>query len=136
MAIRSQGTLFQYGDGTGSPGTYQTVGEVVSISGPGGEASEIDVTHLGSTAKSYLIGLPDEGDVTLSVNHDNDDTTQQALRTARTNATLTYFKIVLSDTKTITFVGFVKGYSVTIDSDSKVMADITIRVSGAVTYNT
>lgn len=136
-AMKSQGILFQSGDGA-SPEVFTSVGEVTSIDGPGGEASEIDVTHLGSSAKEYLIGLPDEGNLTLDCALLPDDIGQTRLRNDRINATLRNYKITLTDTPAtiITFAGYVKGFRVSAGVDSKIAASITLRVSGAVTYTT
>lgn len=137
LALKTQGILFQSGDG-GVPEVFTSVGEVTSIDGPGGEASEIDVTHLASTAKEYLIGLPDEGNITLDCALLPDDVGQTRLRNDRVNATLRNYKITLTDSPatTITFSAFCKGFRMTAGIDAKMMASVTLRVSGAVTYNT
>jgi hypothetical protein len=138
-AIKTQGTLFQRQDPTLSPvTTYATIGEVTGFTGPGGEATEIDVTHLGSTAKEFLMGLKDEGTVTLDMNYIVSDTQQQGLQTDRTNQTLRNFRIAVPNSPIdyITFAAYVQGFSISAAPDSKYEGSVTLRVSGAVTWPT
>ena len=56
-------------DGVGyGAASFAKVGEVTNIGAPSGEAAEIEVTHLESEAKEYLLGLPDEGNIELAMN--------------------------------------------------------------------
>jgi hypothetical protein len=137
-AIKTQGTLFQRGDGATSPEGFTTIGEITGFTGPGGEATEIDVTHLGSTAKEFLMGLKDEGTVTLDMNYIVSDAQQQGLQTDRTNQTLRSFRIFVPDSASpanyIYFTAFVQGFSISAAPDSKYEGSVTLRVSGAVTW--
>lgn len=123
--------------GTASPQVYTEIGQVTSISGPDGSASEIDVTSLSSQAKEYILGLPDEGSVTLSTIVDHATTANQhsALWSARSSQSLRTFQIRLSDSPqtTLTFAAFVSGFSHSLGVDDAVKADISLRISGAVT---
>lgn len=134
-AIKSQGVCIDRGDG-GSPETFTTIGEVVTFQGPGGEAAEIDVTNLKSSAKEFIMGLPDEGDVSLSLNLDPQDAQQTALRADRAAQTLRNFRITLTDSgaTTVSFAAYVKGFSISGGIDDKVTADVALRVSGALTW--
>ena len=40
---------------------FETIPNIVSFQGPGGQAQVIDVTNLSSTAKEKRMGLRDEG---------------------------------------------------------------------------
>ena len=119
--------------GTATPVTYTEVGEIVDWDGPGGSASEIDTTHLGSSAKEYIIGLADEGTFTFSLNADFSDTGQQACRTARANRTSNTYKVTYSDSTYQTFTGYCMSFSTSGGVDDKVNASITLRISGTVT---
>lgn len=134
-AMKSQGVVFKYGDG-GTPEVFANVGEVVSISGPGGSAQVIDATHLASTAKEKIIGLPDEGQVTLEVNLVPGDAGQTQLRNDRLSATRRNYKIVLTDTPatTLSFAAYCMGFTISSGVDSKVSASIQLEVTGAVTW--
>jgi hypothetical protein len=117
-----------------TPVTYTEIGEVTDFSGPDGSASEIDVTHLRSTAKEFLMGLPDEGNISLSINWDQSDLGQAAIAAARTARTEETFKITYSDGSTATFDGYVLGLTSSGSIDGKVDGSITIRITGAVTW--
>ena len=127
-AIETQGTCLKI-DGV-------EVGEVVDFQGPGGQATVIDVTHLKSTAREKLIGLPDEGQFTFSMNFVPGEVGQKALRAARTARTKHTFVLEYSDgVTTATFEGFVLGFQSSGGVDAKVDANVTIEITGAVTYN-
>ena len=80
-AITAQGiTIARFGTTT-----FETIPNVVSFQGPGGQASVIDVTNLASTAKEKRVGLRDEGQLSLSLHFNPDDTVHQGLRTDRAN---------------------------------------------------
>ena len=70
MAFEAQGTEFFWSTNTtvASTSTSCMIGEITDFSGPGGQAAVIDVTNLNSTAKEKLVGLRDEGQLSLSLN--------------------------------------------------------------------
>lgn len=136
-SLESQGVVIYVGTAD-SPSAYNAVGEITGFNGPGGSASVIDATTLADTAKIKKMGLPDEGQFTLDVYLDNTDTNGQvALRTARTNRTLKYFKITLTDSpmSVARFTGYVLGFAIQGSVDNLVKASITIEVTGAVTWS-
>lgn len=134
-AIESQGVVLAYSV-AGSPSAFSNIANVVGFQGPGGSASVIDVTNLSSVAKEKLMGLPDEGQFTLDLNLDPDDSSHQALRNARSARTRTEFKITLSDTtpSTAVFYGYVLGFQITGRVDDAVKAAVTIEIDGAVSW--
>ena len=74
--VASQGVTFKVGDG-GGPEVFNTVGEVTTISGlRGGSAQVIDVSTLASTRREKIMGLPDEGQITVGLNYDPADSQQ------------------------------------------------------------
>lgn len=142
MAFESQGTEFFWSTSTAaSTASGSLVGEVTDFSGPGGQANVIDVTHLLSTAKEKLVGLRDEGQLTMSLNLSFTDAAQIALRADRATRTMRKCVIKFNDnttdaakTKAI-FDGYVLGFSVTGAVDNKVSANAVIEITGAVTYS-
>ena len=132
-AIVSQGFTFEVGNAD-SPLTYTEVSEVVTFSGLDGSATEIDVSHLGSTAKEYLMGLEDLGSFQLECNYLSGDAGQTAMRTAQGSNTIQDFKATLSDNTELTFQGFVTTAPISGGVDAKVDASFTIRISGGVTF--
>ena len=134
-AIKSQGVgIFLLG--TASPQVYAEVPDVVSISGPTGTAGEIDVTALDSTAREFLISLPDEGSVDLELiwGGKTSNVAQNALRTARANQTLNTFQIRLSDSPQTkyTFTAYVTGWALSAGVDDAVKASVSLRITGPV----
>lgn len=119
---------------TATPVAWTAIGEVTDFSGPDGTASEIDITHLQSTAKEFLMGLPDEGSISLSINWAPADTGQLAVKAARKARTKKDFKITYSDKSTASFKGYVMGLSTDAAVDDKVNGSITLRVTGEVKW--
>jgi hypothetical protein len=112
------------------------IGEIKSFNGPGGQASEIDVTTLESTGKEFLMGLQDEGEISLEVNFDPADVGQVFCRNARTNQTRNSYRITLPNAAAtkLDFLAFCKGFSLAGGVDDVVKASLTLRVTGAVTF--
>ena len=142
MAFEAQNTEFYWSDSTAaSTAAARLVGEVTDFSGPGGQANIIDVTHLGSTAKEKLVGLRDEGQLSMSMNLSFSDTAQIALRADRATRTKRKCVIKFNDSATdaartkAIFDGYVLGFSITGAVDNKVSANAVIEITGAVTYS-
>ncbi len=124
------------GSATATPAAWITIGESTGFAGPGGSASIFDITHLGSTAKEKMIGLPDEGQYTFDINWILDtDAGQQAALTARNARTLKNFRVVYSDDSTLTFAGYVLGMNPTGGVDDKVSGSVTIEITGAANWS-
>lgn len=135
-AIATQGTLIQRGDGAENE-AFATIAEIVSFTGPGGQATVIDVTSLDSEAKEKRIGLPDEGQFTFECMLVPGDTAQDGLRDDRDDQTERNFKIILPDTAvtTLSFAAFVLAFSITGGVDDVVKASVTLEITGAVTWS-
>jgi|SRR3990172_2298203 len=134
-ALETQGfTLGISASGT-SPITYTNILEITSFSGFDGAAAEIDVTHLSSTAKEFIMGLQDFGQFTIETSYLPADTGQDLLRTAKGNRDLHYFKATFSDASTATFTGYVLSAPVSGGVDAKVDGSFVIRISGDVTFS-
>ena len=133
--LLSQGTGIYISD-LASPEVFTEIGQVMTISGPDGSASEIDVTNLSSTAKEFVIGLPDEGSVSLEVSFDYAGSVQHdTLHAARISQVLQHFQIRLSDSPrtTIDFQAYVTQFSLSLGVDDKVQATFGLRITGAAT---
>jgi len=135
-ALTSQGAVLKRGDG-GGPETFTAIGEVIGIGGLGsGSSTEIDVTNLSSSAKEFLLGLKDEGSISLSLNLDTADTMQTGLRTDWSAQTLRNFQLDLTDSgpTTISFAAYVQTFAISIAVDDKISLEVNLRVSGAATW--
>lgn len=137
MALEAQGVKIFWSTSTGFS-TAQEVNQVTNFNGPTGSANVIDITHLGSTAKEKLMGLPDEGQVTFDVNFLSTDAGQIALQADRRSRTKRKVAIGLTDTASSIFQGdgFVTGFSITGAVDDKLTASVTIEIDGPLTFTT
>lgn len=133
QAIESQGFSFEINNG-GSPSGFTEVSEVTNFSGFDGQASEIDVTHLQSTAKEFLMGLQDFGSFQIDVNYISDDPGQVAMRAAKASRVIQQFRATFSDNSTATFSGYVLSNPVSGQVDGKVDSSFTVRITGAVVF--
>lgn len=119
---------------------YDTIGQVKSFTGPGGAANTIDISHLGSTAKEFLVGLRNEGEVSMEVFYDPDNATAQQLalladRSARTKRT---FDISFNDSTVLpsamNFDAYVQGFSISGAVDNAISANVSLLITSAVKY--
>ncbi len=133
-ALKSQGMTIGIGDAA-SPEVFTSITEVNSIDGPGGQANEIDVTDLDSTGKEFILGLQDEGDISLDINYIPANTQHALLRARRASGAIGNFRISFTDSPitTWTFAALVKGFSISNAVDGKTAGSVTLRVSGSVT---
>jgi Ubiquitin-activating enzyme E1 FCCH domain/Lambda phage tail tube protein, TTP len=122
--------------GTATPVTFTPVAEVVSFSGFDGQASEIDVSDLNSTAKEFKLGLVDSGGFSFTVNTLLSDAGQTAVRTSRDTSTSRQYKLTLpSGTPSVaTFTAFAKQVPVAGGVDAKVQSNVALRITGPVTW--
>jgi len=133
-ALPVEGTIFKRGDG-GGPETFNTVAEVFDIQGPDGEASEIDVTDFASAAREFLMGVPDEGRVTVQLRRRPDLAEQNGLLTDRSGRIKRNFQIVLTDAAptTLSFAAFVLGFAYSMSEGDSIKNTVTLRITGPVT---
>ena len=139
MAIEAQGTKLFWSTATAaSTSSSALIGEVTDFTGPGGSAGVIDITNQQSTAKEKLIGLRDEGQLSMTLNFSATDVAQMNLRTdraARTKKRVT-MKFVDTNTCIAVFKGYCLSYSISGAVDNKITANAVVEITGAVTYST
>jgi hypothetical protein len=130
-AISTIGTIFA------GAGATNIKGHVTAVNLGGISTAEIDVTGIGDTSKSYVMGTLDGGTIEVTVNVD----------TANAAVTLPTAGDATADAYTLTFgtpaVGnacprfafnaFVQNISVEAALDGAVTATYTLRISGAIT---
>ena len=121
--------------------TMQAIGQIVSFNGPSGSAGIIDVTNLGSTAKEKMIGLRDEGQISMQVNFDMDSTfLHLKLVEDRSKRTKQAFDIVFNDAGTIQsyawFKAYVTGFSLSAGVDNALKADVTLELTTEIHWST
>ena len=115
-----------------------TIGGLISFSGFDGEASDIDVTTLASTAKEYRQGLQDFGNFSIEFIYDPNDVGQVELQTQKAAQTAATMVLTLPDTVTLnraTFEAFVKSITISGGVDDVVRGTANLKITGAVTWS-
>lgn len=130
-AISAQGATVAINTGTEGSPTWTLINNLSTFSGLDGEASEIDVTNLSSTAKEFRIGLKDFGGFNVEYHVDYDDVGQNALRGAG-NA-VKEIQVTLPNAKTLTFDALIKNAdSVSGGIDAVLTGSCSMKVTGDV----
>jgi hypothetical protein len=115
-------------------GTYTLIPDARGGSGLGGEAPEIEVTPIDNTsAREYLVDLPNPGEFTLRMNFVPGNTVQTYLLNAWKNGTLEEFQAVYANGLISSFSAFVKNFERSFEQGREVGADVTLKISGAIT---
>jgi len=135
-AFNAQGTVIAYE--TATPGSFTPIAEVRSFTGPGGTATVIDATTLSSTGKEKVLGLMDEGNISLEMNFAPADPGQVQLRSDRAAQTRRNYRITFSDAAhtTATFLAFVSQYTVSGGVDALSTLAVTLEITNAITWGT
>src|SRR5687767_6528523 len=95
-AIGTAGTKLLRGDGAG-PEVFTVIAEIISFSGPTESAKQIDVTSMDSTAREYIAGLRDSGEISFDCNLVTSSATQQGLREDMDDRVQRNFRLILMD---------------------------------------
>lgn len=111
------------------------IGQVISFSGFDGEASEIDITTLASTAKEFRQGLQDFGNFSIELLRDPADLGQIELLSAKALQATRTFILTLASGDVATFEGFVKSLTTAGGVDAVITGSASIRVTGAVVWS-
>ena len=128
-AITGNGTVFKWAGAA--------IGQVQSITGPSVSTATIDVTDISGTAKTFIAGMVDGGEISLEVSYDpdtDDGENHTALTTDMLAGTEQAWLIEWSDLSTVGAQGLVTSFSPSANIDDKVTASFTIKVTGAVTF--
>jgi hypothetical protein len=141
MAIETQGTRVYWSTSTVvSTSTEAFVAAVVDLSGPNSQGSEIDITTFDSTAKEFLMGLKDEGSISINIIRDTSSTGQGRLisdQAARNQRMLTIdFSTLVMEASVIgsrlAGLAYVQSFSYTAGADDAVKAAVNFRITGAI----
>ena len=134
--ISSVGTAF-----TGA-GATEIKGSITAISISGISTSEIDVTALSDTNKTYVMGHLDGGTVEVTVNLQSDTSGPLVSMPVAGDATPTAFVLKFgtgtqsAQVPQFSFSAFIQNVSVEANVDSQITATYTLRISGSVTLGT
>lgn len=135
MPVKGHGTLLKLYDS----GIYTTVGKRTKLSGPNPTVPDIDMTDLDSLAREFEAGLPDAGELKLTINYDPANVMHQKLSALVNSRALAQWKIVLANTAAteIPFSGYIKSWPLEgMETDQKVTIEVTIKISGPITWPT
>lgn len=132
--------------------TVATIGNVADLGEFGGQADDIDVTNLDSLAKEYLVGLVDNGELTLQINLNPQDANHQDLFAKQGNGVRYPFLVGLSDGTTaptavggalvaplasartsFKFMASIKSFRFGAKTNDAIRVTCTLRISGAIT---
>jgi hypothetical protein len=134
--IDTYGKTITLGSGTATPAAWTKVGQLTDIKGTSDTSPDIEVTDLDSTTKEYLPGLPDTGNVTMSVFCVDSDTGLAAIEAAFDARIAKSFKITYptGSTPIRTFTAFVKSFPKVGDAskDGVVTGSVELKRSGSV----
>jgi len=138
-AITGNGAKFYWNDIGGTTPANVEIGQIMSLSGPSISVATIETTDLADTAKTFIAGMYDGGEVTFDVAYDPDtasdpDSGHHFMTTDMLAGTEGYWKVEWSDGNYIHAKGFITSFSPTAAIDDKVTASFTVKVSGGVTF--
>jgi hypothetical protein len=138
-AQHTRNTFFSREDDA-SPGTYNVVAGVMTISGPDGSAKVLDATTLSSTVTEQIMGLPNNGNFQIGLFQNEINTEQDKLEADRVAAKTHNYQIQYADPndftvprRTRTFSGNVLTYNRDSQQDETYKATLTILIRGTIT---
>lgn len=116
--------------------SFTAIAQVTKVHAPRKKMGQVETTDLGSTSRTFLATILDSGEVSFSINYDPDDSTHAQLNTSCDAGTMEAWKVKMPATPAsiFAFSGFITEFSpgdMTVDGLQT--ADLTIKVSGAVT---
>lgn len=130
--LDAQGAVFTIEDSGGSP---VTVSGIVSFDGFDGEASDIDITTLASTAKEFRQGLQDFGNFGLTLKRDPNDVGQAELESAKAAQATRTCVLTLASGDIATFDAYVKSLTVAGGVDATLDGSCRMKVTGSVVWS-
>lgn len=130
--LDAQGATFSIDNAASSP---VLVNGIVSFSGFDGEAADIDITTLSSTAKEYRQGLQDFGNFSLDLKRDPNDAGQNELLSAKALQATRTCILTLASGDIATFEAYVKSVSVSGGVDATIDGSANLKITGAVVWS-
>lgn len=116
------------------------VGQVLSISGPGVSANDVDTTCFDSSSnyRTFAPGLLDPGELSFQVIYDSTSTSHALLTYYLGQRTTVWWQVIQgSSAGTVQeFKGYVKGMNREMPMDDKITCDFTVKVTGLPGYTT
>lgn len=133
-AIKSQGFTLEIGDLGDSPAALTEIKEITNFRLFDGQANEIDITHMQSTAKERMMGLQDFGSGQFDLNFLSADPGQVEARAAKASGVEKRFLATFSNGYTASWIGYVVTAPINGGVDAKVDHSLNITVDGDVVF--
>jgi predicted secreted protein len=138
--ISGKGTLFRrWNDNPAgsSVGLWETIAQVKSIDGPSASRETLDTTTLDTPGgyRTFIASLREAGEISLTMNFTRE--TYELMKNDFEDDALKNYEIIFPDAENTTFEfeGLVTEVPITVEVDSIVTSDVTIKISGQVTVN-
>jgi Phage major tail protein 2. len=132
-AVSGVGTIFNRWDVS----KWKALAEVNSITGPSMTRNFIDVTSLDSIGgyREFITGFRDAGTISAAMNFTA--ATYRAMKEDFESSMAQVYQIILPDdaATTLEFEGLVTELPLSIPTDDKITADVTIKITGKVLLN-
>ena len=116
------------------------IAQLTGITGPGVDFADVDTTTMDSSSnyRTFVPGIGDPGEVTLSLMYDPTHASHKILAEAAVNRTTKVFTVYhgTSTGDTDVFSAHVKGISREIPMDNMITCDVTLKVTGKPNYTT
>lgn len=117
-----------------------TIGNVTNITGPSMSKDTIDTTALDTTGgyRTFITGFKNAGTLTFTLMFEKEE--YSTLKAAFDSDVAKSIEVILPDGTTaetgskVSFSGFVTEIPLTIPPDDKITCDVTIQISGPVTF--
>jgi len=118
-------------DGTSS-GTFSEVGTIRDFTPPSVSRDSVETTHMGSPDRwrTFMGGLKDAAELQFEITFDPSSSEIDALYTDLNTDTEGYYKVTFPDDDEFGFAGLVTEISPSSPVDDKMVADVTIKLSG------
>lgn len=134
-AISAQGTIIER-DPLGA-GAFAAVAELRDISGPALSRNPIETTNHNDGDESFVVGIRRHGEVTFQVGYiptddSHDDT--DGLISSWQNGDRDVFRVTYPEGTQWVFSGFVTNFAVQAPVDDGLVADVSIRTTGAMLF--
>lgn len=140
MAFKAKGTTFHISTEDAdteayASSTFVKLSETAVIGEPDGEAAEIEVTNLESEEEEFLMGIPRNGNISVSGFAAADtDAGQEEMHNARLSQERRWVRITLSTGAIRYFKAVVKKFAdFSANVDGAVPFNGTIKISGTIT---
>lgn len=118
--------------------TFVEIAEVYNITPPNFEADDVDVTHNQSPnrTRETIPGLKSPGDCSFEMNFVPGSDSDVLLRKLLTSGDQVDCQIEFPNAETWDFLAAVKGYEVSMPTDDKMTATVSMQVSGDISAST